>query len=114
MSCRRPAGRARTRPSDGPNLLIQGSSKLYPTLLESGLIDRLFVMTFPVILGGGKRLLEKGVKPGALELIDHNVSTTGVIIATYQPAGPVPTGSFAMPEPNVLERARQERMKREG
>ncbi|QNA86259.1 dihydrofolate reductase [Sphingomonas sp. So64.6b] len=108
------AGIARLKASDGPDLLIQGSSKLYPALIEAGLIDQLFLMTFPVVLGGGKRVFENGVKAGALKLVDHRVSTTGVIIATYEPAGPVPTGSFAMPEPNELERARQERMKREG
>ncbi|MGH6613940.1 dihydrofolate reductase family protein [Sphingomonas sp.] len=105
---------AALKASDGPDLLIQGSTKLYPALLKAGLIDRLFVMTFPVVVGGGKRLFAEGVTPGALKLIDHKVSTTGVIIATYEPAGPVPIGSFQMPEPNELERARQERMKREG
>ncbi len=41
---------------EGPDLLIQGSSTIYPALLEAGLLDRLTVMTFPVVLGGGKRL----------------------------------------------------------
>jgi dihydrofolate reductase len=40
---------------EGPNLIIQGSSTLYPQLLRAGLIDRLTLMTFPLILGSGKR-----------------------------------------------------------
>jgi dihydrofolate reductase len=99
---------------EGPDLLIQGSSSLYPALLAGGLIDRLFVMTFPVILSGGKRLFGPGAGSSALKLIDHQVSTTGVTIATYEPAGPVPIGSFQLAEPSPAEIARQERMKREG
>ncbi|MEO7169892.1 MAG: dihydrofolate reductase family protein [Sphingomonas sp.] len=108
------AGIARIKASDGPDLLIQGSTKLYPALLEAGLIDRLFLMTFPVVLGSGKRLFAEGVKPGALKLVESAVSTTGVIIATYEPAGPVQTGSFATQEPSALEIARREKMAREG
>lgn len=107
------AGIAKVKASEGPDLLIQGSTKLYPALLEAGLIDRLFLMTFPVILGGGKRLFAAGVKPGAMRLIESTVSTTGVIIATYEPAGPVPIGSFVTGEPSALEIARREKMARE-
>ena len=105
---------AALKESDGPDLLIQGSSTLYPPLLAQGLIDRLFVMTFPVILGGGKRLLGPGPGSTALKLVDQQVSTTGVTMATYEPAGPVPIGSFQLAEPSEAEVARQERMKREG
>lgn len=59
--------------SDGPNLLIQGSSTLYPPLLAAGLIDELVLMTFPVVLGIGKRLFGDGTPSGALRLIDHQV-----------------------------------------
>jgi dihydrofolate reductase len=105
---------AALKASEGPDLLIQGSSTLYPALLAGGLIDRLFVMTFPVILGGGKRLFEPGAGSAALKLVEHRVSTTGVAIATYEPAGPVPIGSFQLAEPSPAEIARQERMRREG
>jgi dihydrofolate reductase len=105
---------AALKQGEGPDLLIQGSSTLYPLLLAQGLIDRLFVMTFPVILGGGKRLFGPGSGATALKLVDHQVSTTGVAMATYEPAGPVPTGSFQLAEPSAAETARQERMKREG
>ena len=104
------AGIARVKASEGPDLLMQGSTKLYPALLEAGLIDRMFLMTFPVVLGSGKRLFADGVKSGGMKLVDSKVSTTGVIIATYEPAGPVPIGSFETKEPSALEIARREKM----
>jgi dihydrofolate reductase len=108
------AGIAKVKESEGPDLVIQGSSKLYPALLEAGLIDRLFLMTFPVILGGGKRLFADGVKSGAMKLVESAVSGTGVIIATYEPAGPVPIGSFVTGEPSAPEIARRRKMAGEG
>ncbi len=99
--------------SVGPDLLLQGSSELYPTLLDNKLIDRLFVMTFPVVLGHGKRLFAEGVRPFALRLVAQSVSTTGVIIATYEPAGEVPIGNFQREELSEVEIARRERMRAE-
>ena len=99
---------------DGPDLLIQGSSTLYPQLLAAGLIDRLTILTFPVVLGTGKRLFGTGTPAGAMRTIDHKVSGTGVVIATYEPAGDVVAGSVAQSEPSEREKARQERMTREG
>jgi dihydrofolate reductase len=103
---------ARLKESDGPDLLIQGSSALYPQLIARGLIDRLVVTTFPVLLGGGKS--PWGQVPGnALKLVDHRVSGSGVIVATYEPAGAIPIGSFALADDSPEEQARQRRM-REG
>jgi dihydrofolate reductase len=99
---------------EGPDILIQGSTTLYPCLFAAGLVDRLFVMTFPVVLGSGKRLFGAGTPPFALKLVEHQTSTTGVTMATYEPAGEVPIGSFQMAEPSAREQARQDRMKREG
>jgi dihydrofolate reductase len=81
--------------SEGRDLLIQGSSTLYMPLLAAGLIDRLVVMTFPVILGGGKSIFDGPPASGALKLADHAVSEKGVVFAIYEPAGDVPIGSFA-------------------
>jgi dihydrofolate reductase len=80
-------------------------------LLSARLIDRLMVMTFPVVIGAGKRIFDGSEKAGALKLIDHFVSDTGVIIATYEPAGDVKTGTFASKEPSEAEAARQRKMK---
>jgi dihydrofolate reductase len=96
--------------SDGRDLLIQGSSTLYPPLLAAGLIDRLVLMRFPVLLGVGKRIFDGSEKPGAFKLVDHLVSDTGVVFATYEPAGDVPTGSFETKEPSQEELQRREKI----
>lgn len=88
---------------DGPDLLIQGSGNLVQTLLANDLIDEMTVLTFPVILGKGKRLFEGGATPGGLKLTRSAVSATGVIIATYQRDGDVRTGSFADENPSEAE-----------
>lgn len=103
----------KVKASDGPDLLIQGSSTLYPQLFAANLIDRLFVMTFPVVLGKGKRLFSGGTPSGGMTLVNSDISTTGVIIATYEPSGKVPLGTFELPNPSVAELKRRERMKRE-
>jgi len=81
--------------TEGRNLLIQGSSTLYAPLLAAGLIDRLIVMVFPVILGDGKSIFDGSPGAGALKLVNHVVSNKGVAFLEYQPAGEVPIGSFA-------------------
>jgi dihydrofolate reductase len=99
--------------SDGRDLLIQGSSTLYPPLLSARLIDRLMVMTFPVLLGHGKSIFDGSGKASRLNLVDHFVSNTGVVIATYEPAGDVQTGTFESKPPSKVEMERREKM-REG
>jgi dihydrofolate reductase len=100
---------AELKRSDGRDLLIQGSSTLYVPLLSAGLIDRLVLMTFPVLLGEGKRIFDGSEKPGGLKLTDHFVSNKGVILATYEPAGEVRTGTFATKEPSEAELKRREK-----
>lgn len=79
---------------DGPELQVHGSSDLLQTLLREGLLDELIVWTFPVLIGSGKRLFGDGTEPIDLRLTTSQVSTTGVVIATYEPAGDLKTGSF--------------------
>jgi dihydrofolate reductase len=105
---------ARIKDGEGPNLVIQGSSTLYPQLLERGLIDRLVVMTAPVLLGRGKRLFGDGTPAGAWTLLEHRVTVNGVAMGTYEPAGAIATGSFAMDTPSPQELARREKLKAEG
>jgi dihydrofolate reductase len=81
--------------TEGRNLLIQGSSTLYAPLLSAGLIDRLIVMVFPVILGSGKSIFDGSPGAGSLKLVNHVVSDKGVAFLEYEPAGEVPIGSFA-------------------
>ncbi len=86
---------ATLKEEDGPELQVHGSSNLLQTLLATpGLVDYMRVWIFPVTVGAGKRLFGDGVLPVGWSLADHVISSTGVIIATYEPTGPVPIGSF--------------------
>jgi dihydrofolate reductase len=102
---------ASVRRSAGPDLVIQGSSTLYPQLLAAGLLDELVLMMFPAVLGSGKRLLGEGTPPGLMRMVEHEVTAAGTIIATYQPAGAIQTGSFASPDPSPAEVERQRRIR---
>jgi len=98
--------------SEGRDLLIQGSSTLYPSLLSAGLIDRFIMITYPVVLGHGKSIFDGQTDPGRMKLVDHFISDSGVIFTTYEPAGEVQTGSFATKEPSEAELERREKFAR--
>ncbi len=103
---------AAIKAGDGPDIIIQGSSTIYPALLAAGLIDELITMTFPVILGQGKRLFGDGTPTALLTMTGHNVTTQGTVVATYRPAGALPPYPPEAPIPITSERevARQARM----
>ena len=105
---------AELKQSEGRDLLIQGSSTLYPALLSARLIDRLVLITFPLVLGRGKSIFDGSLEAGALKLVDHFVSSTGVILTTYEPAGDVRTGTFETKEPSGAELERREKMEAGG
>jgi dihydrofolate reductase len=81
---------AKIKAQEGSNIIIQGSSTIYPDLLAGGLIDELVLMTFPVTLGSGKRLFRDGTPVDKLEMINHRVTDQGTVIATYRPGGELP------------------------
>jgi dihydrofolate reductase len=87
-------GVAALKREDGPELQVHGSGNLIQTLLRAGLVDRFILWTFPVVIGSGKRLFADGTVPAGLTLVDSTVSSTGVVIGTYEPAGELVTGSF--------------------
>jgi len=68
----------------------------------------------PVVLGGGKKLFADGSAPHSYKLTRSRVSTTELTIAHYERAGEIKLGDTAFAPPSDAERARQERMKREG
>lgn len=105
---------AHMKQGDGPALLTQGSSVLLQTLLAHDLVDEFRLLTFPLVLGPGKRLFGQGARAGALKLIESKVSTTGVTMGVYARAGAVEMGSFELPNVSEPELARREKMKREG
>jgi dihydrofolate reductase len=100
---------AELKNSEGRDLLIQGSSSLYVPLLAAGLIDQLVLMTFPALLGEGKRIFDGSEEPGALKLVNHAVSNKGVVFATYEPAGEVQTGSLETKPPSEAKLERREK-----
>jgi dihydrofolate reductase len=79
---------------DGPNLQVYGSGNFVQTLLKHDLVDELWLKIFPITLGSGKRLFADGTSPAAFKLTESKVSPLGVIIANYQRAGEVKTGSL--------------------
>jgi dihydrofolate reductase len=88
-------GVAKLKQEDGPELQVHGSGKLVQTLMRHELVDEYRLWVFPVVIGSGKRVFADGAIPGSLRLLDTKVSTTGVVIGTYEPAGELVTGSFA-------------------
>ena len=100
----------KVRDGDGPDLLIQGSSTIYPALMAAGLLDRMTIMTFPVVLGDGKRVFGDGTPANALNMVDHKVTRSGAVIATYEPAGNVEHGWAGPQSTSERERARQAAM----
>lgn len=78
----------------GPDLWVHGSGGLIQTLLANDLIDTMHLWTFPVTVGGGKRLFGEGTQPRTMRLIDSKTSTSGVLIAEYEFAGPLEVGTF--------------------
>ena len=79
---------------DGPDLQVYGSGNLIQTLMEHDLVDEFWLKIFPVTLGNGKRLFDKGTIPAAFTLTESKTSPSGVIIASFKRAGEVKTGSF--------------------
>ncbi|MBM3137495.1 MAG: dihydrofolate reductase [Chloroflexi bacterium] len=72
--------------TDGPMLQVHGSSELIQTLLENDLVDEMWLKIFPLILGKGKRLFDRGAMPMAFKLVKSSVTPKGVIIANYERA----------------------------
>ncbi|GAA4287516.1 dihydrofolate reductase family protein [Georgenia daeguensis] len=85
---------AELKKGDGGDILIQGSSRLLQTLLAHDLVDELLVGIYPVVLGQGKRLFEKGVPGRTLRLTDSRRTSSGAFFNTYEFAGEVRVGSF--------------------
>jgi dihydrofolate reductase len=74
---------------------VHGGGDLIQTLLRHDLVDRYRLLIFPVV-GSGKRLFSQGTIPSGLKLVESKVSPSGVLMGTYEPAGEVVTGSFAL------------------
>jgi dihydrofolate reductase len=89
---------AEVKAQPGRELQIHGSGALARSLLRHGLIDRVHLLTFPVVLGAGQRLFDAGAEPSAMRLVESRTTSTGAVIATYEVAGRPSYGSFALDE----------------
>src|SRR5258708_9568037 len=78
---------------EGPDLQVHGSGNLIQTLLKNDLIDAFWLKIFPITLGTGKRLFAEGAIPAAFKVTESKLSPTGVIVANYERAGEVKTGT---------------------
>lgn len=94
---------------DGAELQVHGSSNLIQTLLKHDLVDEFRLKIYPVVLGKGKRLFAEGTVPAGFKLVDSKTSTSGVLVATYERAGEVKTGSFELEQPRDAEAAGRKR-----
>lgn len=82
--------------SAGPDLHVWGSRELVQLLLANDLVDELCLMTYPIILGHGKKLFADGAAPRTFTLTESHVGNKGVIVARYERAGEVKTGNIGV------------------
>jgi dihydrofolate reductase len=87
---------AKLKDEPGDEIQVTGSGELVQALIEHDLVDEYRLWIVPLVLGEGKRLFARGTIPAALRLVDTKTSTTGVAIHTYERAGEVQYGSFAL------------------
>jgi dihydrofolate reductase len=83
----------RIKATNGPDLILWGSSTLTSTLLEHGLADEVMLFVYPVLLGKGKRFFSDDAAPRGLVLSGTNAASSGVLINTYTLGEPLRSGS---------------------
>jgi dihydrofolate reductase len=81
--------------SKGPDLQVYGSGNLVQTLMEHDLVDEFWLKIFPITLGTGKRLFDKGTIPAAFKLFKSKVTPSGVFFGYYKRTGEVKTKDIA-------------------
>lgn len=79
--------------SKGGDIKVWGSSELIHLLLKNDLVDELWLITYPITLGKGKKLFGESAIPATFKLIENVVTKDGVIMANYKRAGKVKTGT---------------------
>jgi dihydrofolate reductase len=84
-------GVRRIKSEDGPDLIVSGSSTLTSVLLGHGLVDEVVLITYPVLLGRGKRFFSDSVGARELAFVSTKATPTGVLINTYRHVGSLRT-----------------------
>jgi dihydrofolate reductase len=85
------AGVRGVKSTDGPDLIVWGSSTLTSVLLGQGLVDEVVLCIYPVLLGRGKRFFSDTVDARELALVSTKATPTGVLINTYRHVGSLRT-----------------------
>jgi dihydrofolate reductase len=88
-------GVRRVKSTDGPDLIVWGSSTLTSVLLGQGLVDEVVLIVYPVLLGRGKRFFSDSVDARELALVSTKATPTGVLLNTYRYVGSLRTESLA-------------------
>jgi dihydrofolate reductase len=104
----------RLKASDGPEFHIWGSGKLLQALIAASLVDEHRLWIVPIVLGKGKRLFENDVPARTLTLVETRSTSTGVLVNTYHPAGPLPKPQAQPDTPSEAELARRRKLAAEG
>ena len=79
----------RIKASNGPDVILWGSSTLTSVLLEHGLADEVLLLVYPVLLGNGKRFFSEGAPARGFELVETKAFASGIVMSAYKPAGPL-------------------------
>jgi dihydrofolate reductase len=89
------AGVRCVKSTDGPDLIVWGSSTLTSVLLEQGLVDEVVLIVYPVLLGLGKRFFSDSADPRKLALVSTKATSSGVLLNTYRHVGSLRSESIA-------------------
>jgi dihydrofolate reductase len=81
------AGVRRVMSTDGPDLIVWGSTTLTPALFKQGLVDEVVLVVYPLLLGGGKMFFSDRAVPRELALVTSTAMSTGALLNTYRPVG---------------------------
>ena len=77
--------------SDGPDLIVCGSTTLTSVLFEQGLVDEVVLCVYPVLLGRGKRFFSDSADPRELAFVSTKATPTGVLLNNYRHVGSLQT-----------------------
>src|SRR5204862_6285814 len=86
------AGVRRVKSTDGPNLIVWGSSTLTSVLLDQGLVDEVVLAIYPLLVGRGERFFSDSLAPRRTPLVSTQGFPSGIILCSYKVVGPLKTG----------------------